>query len=37
MGYSEIYCQLCGVSFAIARIRTPQEPIEAAWAYHGPG
>ncbi len=35
MGYFEIQCQLCGVSFAIARIRRPDEPIEAAWDYWG--
>lgn len=37
MGYSEIICQICGVTFAIARIRTPQEPPTAAWDNHGTG
>ncbi|CAH0052452.1 unnamed protein product [Clonostachys solani] len=35
MGHSEIACQICGVSFALARIRTPQEPPTAAWSNHG--
>ena len=35
MGYCEIVCQLCGVSFAIARIRRVDEPEEAAWSYYG--
>ncbi|KAF7557004.1 hypothetical protein G7Z17_g1005 [Cylindrodendrum hubeiense] len=30
----QVYCQLCGVSFAISRIRTRDEPPEASW---GPG
>ncbi|KAF4629068.1 hypothetical protein G7Y89_g9085 [Cudoniella acicularis] len=37
MGYSETMCQLCGVSFAIARIRRAGEPEEAAWTYTGSG
>ena len=37
MGYSEIACQLCGVSFAIARLRRADEPPEAAWDYTGEG
>ena len=35
MGYVEILCQLCGVSFAIGRLRRPDEPYEAAWDYTG--
>ena len=35
MGYCETVCQLCGVSFAIARLRRPDEPEEAAWSYYG--
>lgn len=35
MGYCEIVCQLCGVSFAIARLRRADEPEEAAWASFG--
>ena len=35
MGYSEIHCQLCGVSFAIARLRRADEPEDAAWCYSG--
>ncbi|RFN49779.1 hypothetical protein FIE12Z_5927 [Fusarium flagelliforme] len=31
MGYSEILCHLCGVSFNICRVRTENEPPEAAW------
>ena len=37
MGYVEIVCQLCGVSFAIGRLRRPDEPQEAAWDYTGSG
>ncbi|VUC25102.1 unnamed protein product [Clonostachys rosea] len=37
MGYHEYICQICGVTFAIARIRTPQEPPSAAWDNHGTG
>ncbi|KAI9744118.1 MAG: hypothetical protein M1818_002270 [Claussenomyces sp. TS43310] len=37
MGYVELQCQLCGVSFAIARIRRIEEPLEAAWDYTGSG
>lgn len=37
MGYHETLCQLCGVSFAIARLRRADEPEEAAWSYDGPG
>lgn len=35
MGYVEIDCQLCGVSFSIARIRRPEEEPSQAWTYHG--
>ena len=35
MGYYETVCQLCGVSFAIARLRRADEPREAAWCYYG--
>ncbi|KAM5350187.1 hypothetical protein ACJ41O_006692 [Fusarium nematophilum] len=31
MGYSEIYCHICGVSFNISRARTEKEPRSAAW------
>ena len=31
----EIVCQLCGVSFAIARFRRADEPEDAAWSYDG--
>ena len=35
MGYSETRCQLCGVSFAIARHRRENEPQHAFWDYSG--
>ena len=35
MGYFEVYCQICGVSFAIARNRRADEPHSAAWDYTG--
>lgn len=35
MGYFETYCQICGVSFAIARNRRVDEPQPAAWDYTG--
>lgn len=35
MGYTEYVCQLCGVSFAIARLRRADEPEDAAWRYYG--
>ncbi|KAJ5381059.1 uncharacterized protein N7496_003487 [Penicillium cataractarum] len=35
MGYSEIYCHICGVSFNIARRRKPGEPDLASWDYTG--
>ncbi|KAM6506229.1 hypothetical protein FSOLCH5_014417 [Fusarium solani] len=31
MGYSEIHCHICGVSFNISRARTEKEPRSAAW------
>ncbi|KAF5639246.1 hypothetical protein F52700_4098 [Fusarium sp. NRRL 52700] len=31
MGYSEILCHICGVSFNISRSRTDKEPRSAAW------
>lgn len=37
MGYCEVNCTLCGVSFAIARLRRADEPFSAAWAYYGEG
>ncbi|KAI9709191.1 MAG: hypothetical protein M1812_007776 [Candelaria pacifica] len=37
MGYCETLCQLCGVSFAIARLRRADEPESAAWDYSGSG
>ncbi|KAI9882687.1 MAG: hypothetical protein M1823_005563 [Watsoniomyces obsoletus] len=33
--YRELFCQLCGVSFGMARIRRPDEPFEAAWDTQG--
>lgn len=35
MGYNETMCQLCGVSFAIARLRRPDEPESAGWDSSG--
>ena len=35
MGYFEHVCQLCGVSFAIARLRRADEPEDASWSYTG--
>jgi len=29
---TELVCQLCGVSFAVARLRREDEPLEAAWS-----
>ncbi len=37
MGFVDVVCQLCGVSFGIARIRRADEPQQAAWPYYGPG
>ncbi|EMT72543.1 hypothetical protein NOF04DRAFT_17808 [Fusarium oxysporum II5] len=31
MGYSEVLCHICGVSFNISRSRTDKEPRSAAW------
>ena len=31
MGYSEVLCHICGVSFNIRRFRTDKEPRSAAW------
>ena len=36
MGYVEVYCQLCTVSFNIARVRTPHEPPSSAWGSSSP-
>lgn len=33
---AQIYCALCGISFNIGRIRTANEPEEAAWTTWGP-
>ena len=33
MGYNEVCCQFCAVSFNIARLRTKYEPEEAGWGY----
>ncbi|KAK2742855.1 hypothetical protein FQN55_007639 [Onygenales sp. PD_40] len=35
MGYSEILCHFCGVSFNIARSRRVGEPRSASWNYYG--
>lgn len=32
MNYLEIPCRLCGVSFNIARLRLPEEPIVEGWS-----
>ena len=37
MRYDEVLCQICGVSFFIARLRTVNEPPDAAWDYAGEG
>jgi hypothetical protein len=37
MGYSEIYCHICGVGFNISRFRTASEPRSAAWGNTGDG
>ena len=34
MGYMEFYCQICGVSFEIGRVRCANEPSSAAWGMH---
>lgn len=36
MGYSEVLCHICGVSFNISRTRTQNEPRSAGWG-HGWG
>ncbi|KLP06519.1 uncharacterized protein LW94_12448 [Fusarium fujikuroi] len=33
MGYSEVLCHICGVSFNISRSRTHKEPRSAAWGH----
>ncbi|KAM3075412.1 hypothetical protein ACMFMG_007150 [Clarireedia jacksonii] len=33
MGYYENFCQICGVSFNLARVRTKHEPPEDGWGY----
>lgn len=35
MGYSEILCHICGVSFNIGRLRAPGEPRTSAWNSSG--
>ena len=35
MGYYETMCQLCGVSFAVARNRRADAPLTAPWDYTG--
>ncbi|KAK2747219.1 hypothetical protein FQN55_005214 [Onygenales sp. PD_40] len=35
MGCEEVHCQLCGVTFAIGRVRRADEPPEAGWDYFG--
>ncbi|KAF4971326.1 hypothetical protein FZEAL_9876 [Fusarium zealandicum] len=37
MGYSEVLCHICGVSFNISRFRTGTEPRAAAWTNTGDG
>ncbi|KAH6876571.1 hypothetical protein B0T10DRAFT_497762 [Thelonectria olida] len=37
MGYSEVECHICGVSFNISRFRTSTEPRSAAWKNTGDG
>lgn len=32
MGYSEVYCHICGISFNVGRVRRPDEPRTAAWS-----
>lgn len=31
MGYSEVYCHICGVSFNMGRVRTKNEPRSHGW------
>ncbi|KAH8662381.1 hypothetical protein BX600DRAFT_319071 [Xylariales sp. PMI_506] len=35
MGYSEVYCHICGMSFNVGRIRRPDEPPAAGWSIMG--
>lgn len=35
MGYTEVLCSICGVSFNISRFRAAGEPPEAAWFNNG--
>ncbi|KAK2784916.1 hypothetical protein FQN53_008102 [Emmonsiellopsis sp. PD_33] len=35
MSCEEAHCQLCGVAFAIGRVRRVDEPPEAGWDYYG--
>lgn len=37
MGYSEVLCHICGVSFNISRYRTAHEPRSSAWHNDGGG
>jgi hypothetical protein len=37
MGYSEVPCRLCGVSFNIGRIRRPEDPPSEGWRSTGDG
>ena len=37
MNYNETFCQLCGVNFAIGRLRRVDEPKEAGWDFTGYG
>lgn len=37
MGYSEVPCRLCGLSFNISRIRTASEPLLSGWSCTGDG
>ncbi|CAM1502624.1 Fc.00g074000.m01.CDS01 [Cosmosporella sp. VM-42] len=37
MGYSEVFCQICGVTFNISRFRSDKEPRKAAWCNTGDG
>ncbi|KAL3418165.1 hypothetical protein PVAG01_09880 [Phlyctema vagabunda] len=35
MGYSEVLCRICGVSFNIGRVRRPGDPRSEGWALTG--
>jgi len=37
IGYEEILCRLCGVSFNIGRIRRPEDPPSEGWTSTGDG